>query len=231
MWMTFRRGRATRQGTCEACGCIYEYTFSRIGFGSGSGWGGIMRSSGAAESDLEGALEKGVAMAACPECGHFQGDMIRACRWFWIKWVMAWSVITPGLHFLAGDIRDNDNGRLAAIETWNGIRTGILGVGVGLIILGLLRAVVVDPNRVPALRMLHRRRATPRRAGRPTAGREAAANVRTESMPPTASRREAANGDEWIVATCPHCGKRYKVPAAQRGREGRCRQCGKALRI
>ncbi|MFO0879359.1 MAG: hypothetical protein U0840_18590 [Gemmataceae bacterium] len=66
-----------KEHTCSCCGSVYRYLFKRKMTGEG---GTPEVAAQNAEKAVERALQKEVDMRACPECGHFQPDMIAAQR-------------------------------------------------------------------------------------------------------------------------------------------------------
>src|SRR3954451_16457292 len=72
--------------TCEKCSCAYVYEMVRSATGSGLNpyfidpGGAEDRAYGRAARRLRKALVEGAEPVACPDCGWYQGDMVREIK-------------------------------------------------------------------------------------------------------------------------------------------------------
>lgn len=245
-------GSVTREADCECCGCRFAYDVRRLGLGSGHL--GLFNASKAADNDLQNALRKADGMVACPDCGHFQASMLRRQRWAWTKRAFALAALAGALVIFLTSLASSNRSDapvIVAVRFWVGL-VGFSAAAAAAAMVGL-----DNPARWPFTRALHRGRGRSLQPGQPVpslAGAPADAPcpegvyhrepARSPAMQPAVTAARQPDVGTWpfgqeederpeltvITRTCPHCGKRYKLPREKQGKRARCK-CGQVIEL
>lgn len=155
-----RFGSVEKTVNCEKCGADYVYalfcevTGNAISLFSLDNAGAARRAEARAEQKLQNALEHGVDVRPCPQCGHFQDNMIAKAREQILPW-MNFAMMVLGLMcflgaafvltILNGVLRD-----VGPVVRWDFFFEGLLAVGLLIAMAPILRWVVsllYNPNR------------------------------------------------------------------------------------
>jgi hypothetical protein len=88
-----------KEHTCNHCGTVYRYLFKRKKVGQGA----TEEAARLAVNDIVvKSLAKEVDMCPCPECGHYQPDMIGSRRFKWHMWLLITALSVYTLLFILG---------------------------------------------------------------------------------------------------------------------------------
>lgn len=148
------RGWKRKLVTCEYCGRAYDYKVSCEATGSAespyylNNEGASERAQTRAQARLNSKLESAVEAVPCPQCGHFQADMVTMLRQRRFGWVNVLGWIIVGLAALLSSIPNTSDRSLSFVDRLL-VRPHvfILMAGSALIALSLIgRRYLYDPN-------------------------------------------------------------------------------------
>jgi len=148
-------GRTFRTLKCFKCATDYVYLMERKVTGDAAGMVWVpaevaeQRARESAIRSLEHALSKDCELVACPDCGHYQPDMIRKIRTTLFLFVFAaWAFLCLGV-WIAYIGNDPDSAIDLFIQKYF---VGLIVLAVVLLALGVKAIFVFDPNRTAANR-------------------------------------------------------------------------------
>ncbi|MEZ5944522.1 MAG: hypothetical protein R3C18_24300 [Planctomycetaceae bacterium] len=143
---------------CEACGHRYWYEAERSAESQGfsplylDGAGARRRAREDVERKLKRAFQNAVEVVPCPECGHYQAEMLPFVRktyyWFFVP-VAVVCFLAAGVVFVAGVVSD-EHALSGEIPAWSTVPAATLPL-LGLLLLGTRWGLTLasDPNAEP----------------------------------------------------------------------------------
>ena len=154
------KGASLKAVQCEGCRAEYLYRYEASSSGSDTSLlflnnaGARNRARELAERALEKQLERGVDAVPCPQCGHFQANMLRIVRKGHQRWMFncgGWSLVVAIIAFIVSMASVSARGPSARLleKVSLGCAIGLAAGGFGLIITRVVLAAQFQPNAGP----------------------------------------------------------------------------------